>query len=44
LPELNIGDVLAIQCTGAYGLTASPTRFISHPMPPEILIDLLALD
>jgi diaminopimelate decarboxylase len=44
LPELNIGDVLAIQCTGAYGLTASPTHFISHPMPPEILIDLLTLD
>ncbi len=38
LPELRIGDVLAIASSGAYGLTASPTRFISHPEPVEILI------
>lgn len=38
LPPLEIGDVLAIGSAGAYGLTASPTRFISHPEPLEILV------
>jgi diaminopimelate decarboxylase len=37
LPEVRPGDVLAIAASGAYGLTASPTRFISHPEPLEIL-------
>lgn len=31
------GDAIAIMQSGAYGLTASPTRFISHPDPVEIL-------
>ena len=31
------GDAIAILQSGAYGLTASPTRFISHPDPIEIL-------
>ncbi len=35
LTELRIGDVIAIENSGAYGLTASPTRFISHPEPRE---------
>ena len=40
LPELAIGDVLSIENSGAYGLTASPTRFISHPEPREaVLLD-----
>ncbi len=38
LPELEIGDVLAIENSGAYGLTASPTRFISHPEPAEVML------
>lgn len=38
LPALQRGDVLAIGSSGAYGLTASPTRFISHPEPDEFLI------
>jgi diaminopimelate decarboxylase len=38
LPALHRGDVLAIEGSGAYGLTASPTRFISHPEPREILV------
>lgn len=38
LPELNRGDLLAIGSSGAYGLSASPTRFISHPEPREILV------
>lgn len=39
LPRTESGDVLAICTSGAYGLTASPTRFISHPEPREIMID-----
>jgi diaminopimelate decarboxylase len=38
LPALDVGDVIGIQCSGAYGLTASPTRFISHPPPKEVLV------
>jgi diaminopimelate decarboxylase len=37
LPEPRIGDVIAIPQSGAYGLTASPTRFISHPEPREVI-------
>lgn len=36
LPELRVGDVIAIAGSGAYGLTASPVRFISHPEPGEV--------
>jgi diaminopimelate decarboxylase len=39
LPATEPGDVLAVCSSGAYGLTASPTRFISHPEPIEILVD-----
>lgn len=38
LPEVRRGDILAIPQSGAYGLTASPTRFISHPEPREVLL------
>mgnify|MGYP005846624581 CR=1 FL=1 len=38
LPALQRGDVLAVTSSGAYGLTASPTRFISHPEPREVLV------
>lgn len=37
LPVTEPGDVLAVGSSGAYGLTASPTRFISHPEPRETL-------
>lgn len=39
LPPLSRGDVLAVMMSGAYGLTASPTRFISHAEPAEYLIE-----
>jgi diaminopimelate decarboxylase len=39
LPVLAIGDVIAIENSGAYGLSASPTRFISHPEPREALLE-----
>lgn len=37
MPLPRRGDIFAIMLSGAYGLTASPTRFISHPDPDEIL-------
>ena len=39
LPEVRVGDVLSVSNSGAYGLTASPTRFISHPEPAEVIAD-----
>lgn len=38
MPTIRRGDVLVVESSGAYGLTASPTRFISHPEPGEYLI------
>lgn len=39
LPELKAGDLVAVLQSGAYGLTASPTGFLSHPLPAEVLVD-----
>ena len=39
LPDLAEGDLVAVLQSGAYGLTASPTGFLSHPMPAEVLVD-----
>ena len=39
LPTTNAGDLLAIEMSGAYGLTASPIGFISHPVPKELAIN-----
>ena len=38
LTEANIGDLIVVLQSGAYGLTASPTAFLSHPPPAEILV------
>lgn len=38
LPEAAIGDLVVVFQSGAYGLTASPTAFLSHPPPGEVLI------
>jgi diaminopimelate decarboxylase len=38
LPQLQRGDVVAIGSSGAYGLSSSPTGFISHPPPRELLV------
>jgi diaminopimelate decarboxylase len=38
LPRGEIGDLVAVFQSGAYGLTASPTMFLSHPPPAEILV------
>lgn len=36
---LEPGDVIAIRSSGAYGATASPIYFISHPAPREIIVE-----
>lgn len=33
-----IGDLVVIFQAGAYGLTASPTAFLGHPAPEEVLV------
>jgi diaminopimelate decarboxylase len=38
LPRAEIGDLIAIFQAGAYGLTASPTAFLGHPAPAEVLV------
>ena len=38
LPPARVGDLIVIFQSGAYGLTASPTRFLSHPEPAEVLV------
>jgi diaminopimelate decarboxylase len=37
LPKAEIGDLVVVFQAGAYGLTASPTRFLSHSPPVEVL-------
>lgn len=39
LPDLAEGDCVAVLQSGAYALTASPTGFLSHPSPAEILVE-----
>ncbi|CAN5829839.1 pyridoxal-dependent decarboxylase, exosortase A system-associated [soil metagenome] len=38
LPVGDVGDLVAVSQAGAYGLTASPTAFLSHPAPVEVLV------
>jgi diaminopimelate decarboxylase len=38
LPRAEIGDLIVVYQAGAYGLTASPTRFLGHPEPAEVLV------
>lgn len=38
LPKADVGDYVAILQSGAYGFSASPQLFLSHPRPREILI------
>lgn len=39
LPPLAAGDLVAVLQSGAYGLTASPIHFLSHPPPAEALVE-----
>ena len=38
LPRADVGDVVALFCAGAYGLTASPQAFLSQPGARELLV------
>ena len=38
LPRADIGDIVAIFCAGAYGLSASPQSFLSQPPAGEMLV------
>jgi diaminopimelate decarboxylase len=38
LPKSDVGDVIAIFMAGAYGITASPSAFLGHPKPYEIMV------
>ncbi len=37
LPVAAVGDLVAVFMAGAYGVSASPTAFLGHPLPREIL-------
>jgi diaminopimelate decarboxylase len=38
MAKAQIGDLVVVLQSGAYGLTASPTAFLSHPPPREVLV------
>ena len=38
LSRADVGDLVVVFQSGAYGLTASPTAFLSHPAPVEVLV------
>jgi diaminopimelate decarboxylase len=38
LPRAGVGDLVAIFCAGAYGLSASPQAFLGQPQAREILV------
>jgi diaminopimelate decarboxylase len=38
LPTAQVGDLVGVFQSGAYGRTASPMSFLSHATPPEVLV------
>ncbi len=38
LPVAEVGDYVVLFQSGAYGLSASPTAFLGHPAPKEVLV------
>ncbi|GAA5201488.1 pyridoxal-dependent decarboxylase, exosortase A system-associated [Microbacterium jejuense] len=38
LPPAQLDDLIVVFQQGAYGLTASPTAFLGHPAPAEVLV------
>ncbi len=38
LPKAEIGDLVVIYQSGAYGYTSSPTKFLNHPEAIELLV------
>lgn len=39
LPVAQVGDLVAVFMAGAYGVSASPTAFLGHPKPRELLVE-----
>jgi diaminopimelate decarboxylase len=38
MAQADVGDLIVVFQSGAYGLSASPTAFLSHPVPAEVLV------
>jgi diaminopimelate decarboxylase len=38
VPDAEVGDLVVLFQAGAYGLTASPTAFLGHPTPAEVVV------
>jgi diaminopimelate decarboxylase len=38
MAKADAGDLVVVLQSGAYGLTASPTAFLGHPAPLEVLV------
>jgi diaminopimelate decarboxylase len=38
MARADVGDLIVVLQSGAYGLSASPTAFLSHPVPAEVLV------
>jgi diaminopimelate decarboxylase len=38
LARADVGDLVVVFQSGAYGLSASPTAFLGHPVPVEVLV------
>ncbi len=38
MAKASVGDLVVVLQSGAYGLTASPTAFLHHPIPLEVLV------
>jgi len=38
MTKASVGDLVVVLQSGAYGLTASPTSFLNHPIPIEVLV------
>jgi diaminopimelate decarboxylase len=39
LPRAAVGDLIAVFMAGAYGASASPSRFLGHPEPSELMVN-----
>ena len=38
MAKADVGDLVVVFQSGAYGLSASPTAFLSHPVAREVLV------
>jgi diaminopimelate decarboxylase len=39
LPPVGVGDLIGVFQSGAYARASSPLGFLSHPTPPEVLVE-----